>query len=392
MAVIAEIADFQAEMSEWRRTLHRHPETAFEEFWTADFIAAKLEEFGLEIHRGLAGTGIVATVPGRQTGNRAIGVRADMDALDIFELNDFEHRSRNDGKMHACGHDGHSTMLLGAAKYLSRTRDFSGTAYLIFQPAEENEGGAGVMVEQGLFEKFPMDAVYGMHNRPGLPVGRMYMRSGPAMAGFDIFELTIDGHGCHAANPHNGVDPIVVQAHLVTALQTIASRNINPIDSAVVSVTQVHGGDAYNVIPQQVVLRGTVRCFKADVQDMVEAGIRRIAENIGATFGADIAVHYERRYPPLINDGEHMRQCYEAAAKVFGADNVSTDAPANMASEDFAFMLNARTGCYVNIGNGEGEEGGCVVHNPHYDFNDAALSYGASYWARLIEHCLPVSA
>ena len=388
MNVIPALQEIAQELTDWRRTLHSKPETAFEEEWTSDFIAEKLVSMGLEPHRGLAKTGIVASIKGEQQGNRAIGLRADIDALDIQEANTFAHRSVNPGKMHACGHDGHSAMLLGAARYLSEHRDFSGTVYVIFQPAEENEGGAGVMIEEGLFEQFPMDAVYGMHNRPGTPVGKMVMRAGPSMAGFDIFDIEIQGKGAHGAMPHTGVDPIVVQAHLVTALQSVVSRAVDPIESAVLSVTQVHGGDAYNVIPDSVVVRGTVRTFKTAVQDRVEASIRRISTHIGEVFGATVKVNYERRYPALVNDPEHMALCRRAAAVVCGEDNVEVGVAPTMASEDFAFMLQAKPGCYVNIGNGEGDDGGCMVHNPSYDFNDKALALGSSYWVTLVHTAL----
>ena len=383
MTVTAQIEQLSDQLTHWRRALHQKPETAFEEQWTSDYIAEKLESLGLEVHRGLAKTGIVAVVRGEREGNRAIGLRADIDALDIHEANTFEHRSQHPGKMHACGHDGHSAMLLGAAHYFADHRDFGGTVYLVFQPAEENEGGAGVMIEEGLFEQFPMDAVYGMHNRPGLAVGRMVMRSGPSMAGFDIFDIEIQGKGAHGALPHTGVDPIVIQAQLVTALQSVVSRNVNPIESAVLSVTQVHGGDAYNVIPDKVTLRGTVRTFKTEVQDQIEAGIRRLCKQIATGFGAEIHVNYERRYPALVNDEDHMAVCLQAAHDVFGEENVEVGVAPTMASEDFAFMLQAKPGCYVNIGNGEGEDGGCAVHNPSYDFNDDILALGASYWVKL---------
>ena len=383
MNTIPELEALSPELAHWRRQLHRHPETAFEEYWTSDFIADKLQAMGLEYHRGMAKTGIVAVVEGEAPGERAVGLRADMDALDITEANNFEHRSQNPGKMHACGHDGHSAMLLGAAHYLASHRDFAGTVYLIFQPAEENEGGAGVMVQEGLFKRFPMDAVYGMHNRPGTPVGKMEMRSGPSMAGFDTFDLVVQGKGAHGALPHTGVDPIVVQAHLVTALQSIVSRNINPLESAVLSVTQVHGGDAYNIIPERVRIGGTVRSFTPSVQDHIENSIRRIAHQVGSAFDAEISVTYERRYPALVNDANHMAVCHQAAAEVCGEDNVQVGVPPTMASEDFAFMLQQKPGCYVNIGNGEGMDGGCVVHNPSYDFNDRILALGASYWVRL---------
>lgn len=386
MPIVNRIAEFHEEMTRWRREMHSHPETAFEEEWTSDFIAQRLAEIGVDrIERGIAKTGIVATIEGNGDSGRAIGLRADFDALDITETTGRPWASTNPGKMHACGHDGHTAMLLGAAKYLAETRNFDGTAVLIFQPAEENEGGGRVMVEEGLFERFPVDAVYGMHNRPGLPIGKMCMRAGPAMAGFDIFEITIHGYGGHAARPHTTVDPVIVQAHIVQALQTIASRSTDPLESVVVSITQVHGGDTWNVIPEKVVLRGTVRAFKPEVQDRTEAVMARLCRNVATAFDARVDVHYERRYPPLSNDADHIDLCADMARDLVGAENVDTDPAPVMGSEDFAFMLNERPGAYVNLGNGTGEDGGVMVHNPGYDFNDAALPWGASFWARLIE-------
>jgi amidohydrolase len=386
MPIINRIGQFHDAMIEWRRTLHQHPETAFEEHWTSDYVADRLEEFGMdEIHRGIAKTGIVAVLRNGAS-RRSIGLRADMDALDIEEANDVPYKSRNPGKMHACGHDGHTTMLLGAAKYLAETRNFDGTVYFIFQPAEENEGGGRVMVEEGLFERFPADAVYGMHNAPGLPVGEMTMRAGPSMAGYDIFEIVVEGYGTHAARPNQGVDPVVVQAQIVLGLQTIASRNVNPVDSVVVSITQVHGGDTWNVIPPRVVLRGTVRSFKREVQDQTEERMRALAESIAAAHGATATIRYERRYPPTVNDAGHMERCADVARALCGEEKVDTDAPQGMGSEDFSFMLNEKPGCYVRLGNGRADEfGGIVVHNPRYDFNDEALPFGASYWAMLVE-------
>jgi amidohydrolase len=276
MPIINRIGELTDVMTEWRHEMHKHPETAFEEVWTSQFILEQLETFGMdEIHTGIAKTGIVAVLKGQGGSTDAIGLRADFDALDIIELNDIPYKSQNPGKMHACGHDGHTAMLLGAAKYMAETRNFDGTVYFIFQPAEENEGGGRVMVEEGLFERFPMRAVYGMHNSPGLPVGKISMGPGPMMAGYDIFEITIDGYGTHAARPHQGVDPVIVQAQIVLSLQTIASRQTDAIESVVLSITQVHGGDTWNVIPQQVTLRGTVRCFKPEMQDLVEERMRK---------------------------------------------------------------------------------------------------------------------
>jgi len=389
MPTIKELDALIPAMTEWRHELHQKPEIAFEEEWTSDFIAEKLESFGIEIHRGLAKTGIVGVVRGKVPGSRAIGLRADMDALEIEEANIFTHRSQHPGKMHACGHDGHSAMLLGASKHFAENPDFPGTVYLIFQPAEEMEGGARVMIEEGLFDQFPMEAVYGMHNAPGLAVGQLHLRDGPMLASLDLFDIDIQGKGAHAAEPHTGIDPIIVQANLVNALQTICSRNIDPLKSAVLSVTQVIGGTTYNVIPDKVVVRGTVRTFEPEIQDQVEAGIKTIAEHIGHAFGATISVNYERRYPPLVNHTEHVELCRQAAVRVFGDANVCVDTPPDMGSEDFALMLQSMPGCYVYIGNGEGSEGGCMVHNPNYDFNDNILSRGASYWVTLVDTVLP---
>src|SRR5262245_6846790 len=283
MPLIDGIVALQSEMKSWRRDIHAHPETAFEEFRTADFVAGKLQEFGIQVHRGLAGTGVVGTLRAGQ-GNRAIGLRADMDALHITETNDFTHKSTINGKMHACGHDGHTAMLLGAAKYLAETRKFDGTVHFIFQPAEENEGGGRVMVEQGLFDLFPVDCVFGLHNIPGIPEHHFAMRSGAAMSSYDVFEIQVEGRGSHAALPHQGIDPVVVASHIVLALQTIVSRNTHPLDSAVVSVTQIHGGDTWNVIPPSVTLRGTVRSFDRAVQDRIEADLGRIAQQVAGAF------------------------------------------------------------------------------------------------------------
>ena len=386
MPIINRIAGYHDEMTAWRRDIHAHPETAFEEHRTSDVVAERLAAFGLEVTRGMAGTGVVGTLKAG-SGRRAIGLRADMDALHIHEKNGFAHRSQNAGRMHACGHDGHTTMLLGAAKYLAETRNFDGTVHFIFQPAEENEGGGRVMVEEGLFDRFPVEAVYGMHNWPGMPVGQFGVMKGPMMAAFDIFEITVTGVGCHAAMPQRGVDPVVVAAEIVGALQTIASRAISPLDAAVVSVTQFHAGDTWNVIPEEAVLRGTTRTFKYEIQDLVEARVKRIAEGVAATHGCTAAVRYERRYPATVNSATETEIAGDTLADVVGAANVLRDLAPTMGSEDFAFMLQAKPGCYVWIGNGPGE-GGCTLHNPAYDFNDEILPIGASYWARLVERSL----
>ena len=384
--MIGAIGAFEAELVAFRRDLHAHPEVAFEEHRTAGRIAAELERLGIEVHRGLARTGVVGTLRAG-SGTRAIGLRADMDALPIAEQNAFDHRSRNAGRMHACGHDGHATMLLGAARYLATTRRFDGTVHFIFQPAEENEGGGQVMVREGLFDRFPVEAVYGMHNWPGLPAGQFGLRPGPMMAGFNLFEILVTGRGAHAAMPHQGTDPVVAGAALVQALQTLTSRNLSPLDSGVVSVTQFHAGDTWNVIPSEVVIRGTTRAFTPAVQDLLEGGLRRLCAGIGTAHGCEVAVRYERRYPALVNSEAQSRIAREVLESLVGADNVQWGCEPTMGGEDFAFMLEARPGCYVFIGNGPGE-GGCMLHNAHYDFNDDILALGASYWVRLVEHCL----
>lgn len=390
MAVINRIAEFHEDIKGWRRDLHAHPETAFEELRTSDFVAEKLNEWGIEVHRGLATTGVVGVLKGQKNNGRAIGLRADMDALHLTELNEFEHRSKNEGKMHGCGHDGHTAMLLGAARYLAETKNFDGTVNFIFQPAEENEGGGRVMVEEGLFEKFPVEAVYGLHNMPGIPAGQVGMRVGPAMAAFDIFEVTVDGVGAHAAMPHLGVDAVVITSQIVTALQTIASRRVDPLESVVVSVTQFHAGDTWNVIPQQAVIRGTVRSFKKEIQEQAEADIRRIAQGICEAQGATMSMRYERRYPAVVNTSLETDIAAEVAAEVVGETNVEVGAPPLMGSEDFAYMLQEKPGCYIWLGNGaDGQPGGCSVHNPHYDFNDDISVIGASYWAKLVETTMP---
>jgi len=385
MAIVEKIKLLQEEMAEWRHDIHAHPETAFEEQRTSSVVAKKLESFGLRVHKGLGRTGVVGTLVAG-SGKRAVSLRADMDALHIHEKNAFAHRSQHEGKMHACGHDGHTTMLLGAAKYLAQTRNFDGTVHFIFQPAEENEGGGREMLEQGLFDKFPCDSVYGMHNLPGMPVGQFGLRPGPMMASFEIFDIELSGRGSHAAMPHTGIDPVVAASALVQALQTITSRNVDPIESAVVTVTQFHAGDTWNVIPDSAVVRGTTRAFKPEVQDLVERRMREICAGIAATYGAQVKIRYERRYPPTVNAARETEICASVLERMVGPENV-VRVPPVMGSEDFAFMLQAKAGCYVFVGNGSGE-GGCMLHNPHYDFNDEVLPIGASYWANLVEHIL----
>ncbi len=389
MPIINRIANFHDDMTAWRRHLHANPETAFEEHATADFIEGKLRDFGIEVHRGLAGTGVVGSL---STGDGpAIGLRADMDALDIPEINEVPHKSTRPGKMHACGHDGHMAMLLGAARYLSETKRFKGTVRFIFQPAEENQAGGKVMVADGLFEKFPVDSVYGMHNWPGLPVGSFAVKAGPMMATADIFEIAIRGRGAHAAMPHLGIDTVAIGAEIVSALQTIVSRNADPLDAAVVSVTQFHAGDTYNVIPEVAFLRGTTRTFSPEVQDMIELSIERIARGVAGAHGGTIEFRYERRYPATINHERESEIAAGIAKDIAGAENVLLTPSPSMGAEDFAFMLQEKPGSYIWVGNGP-VNGDRNLHNPSYDFNDEILPIGASYWARLVESALPGTA
>jgi amidohydrolase len=386
MRIVPEIGSLVPDMKTWRHHLHAHPETAFEETATSAFVADKLRSFGLEVHTGLAKTGVVAVLRGGSNGD-AIGLRADLDALHVHERTGVAHASRNEGKMHACGHDGHTTMLLGAAAVLARKKHLAGTVYFIFQPAEENEGGGRVMVEEGLFDRFPMRAVYGMHNWPRKPLGTFAMRVGPLMGAYDIFEIIVTGKGAHAAMAYTGKDPMLFAAHTINALQTIVARNLHPLDAGVVSVTQVHGGDTWNVIPQEVVLRGTVRTFKREVQDLIEERMKRIVAGVAATFDMTATLRYERRYPATINAATETQHAIAAAAAVVGAEQVDTDPTPEMGSEDFAFMLQKKPGCYVWLGAGAGPDTP-NIHSPHYDFNDDALSIGASYWVTLAEQQL----
>jgi hippurate hydrolase len=371
------------DMTGWRRDIHAHPELGFQEKRTSDFVAVQLESFGIEVHRGIGKTGVVGVLRAG-TSNRSIGLRADMDALPIQEANTFAHRSKHDGRMHACGHDGHTAMLLGAAKHLAATRRFDGTVYFIFQPAEEGIGGAKAMVEDGLFKRFPCEAVFGMHNRPGLALGKFAVRSGPMMAGGAFFDIDIEGKGAHGARPESGIDSVLVAAHVATALQSIVSRNVRPVDTAVVSVTQIHAGDAYNVIPQKARLSGTVRAFSNETMEMISRNLRRVAEGVAAGFGAKAAVDFRLIFAPLVNDAREAEFAAGVCAEIVGSDNVRRDPSLIMASEDFSFMLAEVPGCYINIGNGDGA-GACEVHNPSYDFNDAALPYGANFFVRLVE-------
>jgi len=390
MTTTEAIAPLHAEMTAWRRDIHAHPELGFQESRTANLVADRLESFGLDVVRGVGRTGMVGTLRAGSTA-RAIGLRADMDALPITESNTFEHRSRHAGVMHACGHDGHTAMLLGAAAHLARTRRFDGVVHFIFQPAEEGLGGARAMVDDGLFERFPCEAIFGMHNRPSLAVGRFAVRAGPMMAGGAFFDIRVTGKGTHGARPEAGVDAALAAAQIAVSLQSIVARNVAPVDTAVLSVTRLHAGDAYNVIPQSAELGGTVRAFSRDVMRGVETAMRRVATNTAAAFGAAAEVDFRELFAPTVNDAAEADFAARICSELVGADHVERQPPLIMASEDFSFMLERVPGCYLNIGNGAGE-GGCEVHNPGYDFNDAALPLGAAFYARLVETRLAARA
>jgi amidohydrolase len=394
MKVLDAIAEQAAAIAAIRRDIHAHPELCFEENRTADVVAAKLTEWGIEIHRGLGKTGVVGILKNGSS-DRAIGLRADMDALPIQEFNQFAHASQHTGKMHACGHDGHVAMLLAAAQYLAKHRQFDGTVYFIFQPAEEGGGGAREMIRDGLFKQFPMQAVFGMHNWPGLPAGQFALSAGPVMASSNEFKITIHGKGCHAAMPHNGIDPVVVACQMVQAFQTIVSRNLKPIEAGVISVTMIHTGEATNVVPDQAELQGTVRTFTVEALDMIEQRMREVAEHTCAAFGASCHFEFERNYPPTINHAAEADYARAVMADIVGPDNVRPQEP-TMGAEDFAYMLQELPGAYCFIGNGDGVhrlvghgEGPCTLHNPNYDFNDDLIPLGATYWVRLIQKWLP---
>ncbi len=393
MNLVPEVLEAAADLAMLRRDLHAHPELGFEEDRTADIVAARLAGWGIEVHRGMARTAVIGVVHGRDGGacGRAVGLRADMDALPVQEHNRFAHTSRHAGKMHACGHDGHTAMLLAAAQQLARRRDFDGRVILVFQPAEEGRGGAVAMVEEGLFERFPMEAIFGMHNWPGIPVGSFAVSAGPVMASASTFKVVVRGTGSHAALPHLGVDPVPAACHLVLAWQTIVSRNLKPTDAAVLSVTMIHAGEARNVVPEHCTLEGTVRTFSIDALDTIETRLRAAAAHTCAAMGASCEIEFLRRMAPLVNHGHEARFAGAVLRDMVGAARVLPQEPA-MPSEDFAFMLRAKAGCYVFIGNGEGAhrqsghgEGPCMLHNPSYDFNDELIPVGASYWVRLAE-------
>ncbi len=393
MKLLDSIVTEAASIVALRRDIHAHPELCFEEVRTADLVAAKLTEWGIPVHRGLGGTGVVGIVR-NGTSTRAVGLRADMDALPMQEFNTFAHASRHAGKMHACGHDGHTAMLLAAARHFAKNRNFDGTVYLIFQPAEEGGGGAREMIKDGLFEKFPMEAVFGMHNWPGTQVGRFAVSPGPVMASTAEFKVTIRGKGAHGAMPHLGTDPVPIACEMVQAFQTIVSRNIKPVDAGVVSVTMIHSGEATNVIPDSCELQGTVRTFRAEVQDMIEARMKKIAEHVCAAHDATCEFAFQRNYPATVNSAPEAEFARKVMASIVGEDNVQVQEP-TMGAEDFAFMLQARPGAYCFIANGDGSHremghgaGPCMLHNPSYDFNDDLIPLGATYWVRLAEEWL----
>jgi amidohydrolase len=397
MKLIDPILQFHEELQQIRRDIHAHPELCFEERRTADVVASKLSEWGIPVLRGMGVTGVVGIIRNGSS-QRAIGLRADMDALPMQEVNTFDHASRHAGKMHACGHDGHTAMLLGAAHYLSRHRNFDGTVYVIFQPAEEGGGGARRMMDDGLFTQCPMQAVFGMHNWPGAPAGSFGVTAGPMMASSNEFEVIVKGRGSHAAQPHKSIDPIMVAVQIAQSWQTIITRNKSPIDAGVLSITQIHAGSATNVIPDEATLIGTVRTFTLPVLDLMEERMRDIAVHTAAAFGADVDFRFLRNYPPLINHAQETEFAVGVLRDIVGADAVDAQVEPTMGAEDFAFMLQEKPGCYVFIGNGEGTHrdighglGPCNLHNPSYDFNDDLLPIGATYWVRLAETYLPLA-
>jgi amidohydrolase len=375
---------YQDELSAIRRDIHAHPELGLEEYRTAELVARKLEEWGIEVHRGVGKTGVVGVLR-NGNGPASVGLRADMDALPILEATGLPYASQNPGRMHACGHDGHTTMLLGAARYLAEIRNFNGTVNFIFQPAEEGVGGALEMLKDGLFERFPCDSVYGMHNRPGLPVGKFITGPGARAAGGAFFDITITGKGAHGAYPHHSIDPIVVACHLGTALQSIISRNISAQDTAVLSITRIQSGDAYNVIPQSAIMAGTVRTIKSDVMTMIEQNMKRLAVSVADGFGAEATVDFRIIFAPMVNNEVEAIAYGDAAAALVGEDNVRRDGPPGMGSEDFSFMMEKVPGAHINLGNGDS----AALHNHLYDFNDEIIPYGVALYGAIVEKKLP---
>ena len=393
MKTIDAIAAQAPAIAALRRDIHAHPELCFEEVRTADLVAAKLTQWGIPLHRGMGKTGVVGIVHGRDGGacGRGVGLRADMDALPMQEFNTFAHASQAPGKMHACGHDGHTAMLLAAAQYLASHRDFDGTVYLIFQPAEEGGGGARVMMDDGLFTRFPMEAVFGMHNWPGMPAGTMAVSAGPVMASTSEFKITIRGKGSHAAMPHMGIDPVPIACQVVQGFQSIVSRNKKPLDAGVISVTMIHAGEATNVVPDACELQGTVRTFTTEVLDLIERRMRQVAEHTCAAHEARCEFEFARNYPPTVNSPAEAAFARQVMVDILGEDKVLAQEP-TLGGEDFAYMLQAKPGAYCFIANGDGGHremghggGPCTLHNPSYDFNDALIPLGATYWVRLAQ-------
>jgi hippurate hydrolase len=394
MKLIPEVLAARDEIQSLRRSIHAHPELRYEETRTAELVAQSLEKWGLRVQRGLGKTGVVGVLQ-RGSGTRSIGLRADMDALPIQEINTFEHRSQAPGKMHACGHDGHTAMLLGAARHLAMHGQFDGTIVFIFQPAEEGGAGARAMIEDGLFEQFPVDAVFGIHNWPGMPAGTFGVTEGPIMASSNEFRIDVKGVGAHAAMPHNGRDPVFAAIQIGNALQSIITRNKKPIDTAVLSITQIHAGDAVNVIPSDAWLAGTVRTFTTETLDLIESRMSKVAEATASAFDCSATVTFNRNYPPTINSRDETRFAVEVMREIAGAQNVEAQTEPTMGAEDFAFMLQAKPGCYAFLGNGDGRHrdaghgaGPCMLHNASYDFNDELLPIGTTYWVRLAERFL----
>ncbi|MDN3565366.1 M20 aminoacylase family protein [Paeniroseomonas aquatica] len=384
MSAFDAIARTQAELVAIRQDIHAHPELGMEEHRTAELVARKLEEWGIEVHRGVGGTGVVGVLRSGN-GEQAIGLRADMDALPMEEANNLPYRSTANGRMHACGHDGHTTMLLGAARYLAETRAFNGTVNFIFQPGEEGCGGALAMLKDGLFERFPCNQIFAMHNRPGLPVGQYAIRPGPTAAGGAFFDITVEGKGSHGARPEAGIDPVLAACHITAALQSIVSRTVSPMDTVVVSVTKIAGGDAYNIIPQFAKISGTARFFSDKARAQIETGLQRVAEGVAAGFGASASLDFRLIFAPTINAPEQTERFAAAAAELVGEDKITRTNQPGMGSEDFSFMMQQVPGAYLHVGNGDSAS----VHNQHYNFNDEAIPYGAALLARVIERELP---
>ena len=387
MTPMTRLTELQPEMTDWRRDFHAHPEIGFEEHRTSAIVAAKLAEWGIEVHRGFGGTGVVGVIRGRKSagGNRAIGLRADMDALPMEEANGFAYRSTTPNRMHACGHDGHTTMLLGAAKYLAETGNFSGTVHLIFQPAEEGLAGAKAMLDDGLFERFPCDAIYGIHNSPDLPLGTVKALTGTALAAIDYFSVVLRGRSAHGAHPHQGVDTVSIAAQVISVLNALPSRHVDALESAIISIGQIHGGTSDIVLPETVELRGSVRTLKPEVRDRVEALFHQAVTHTAAAQGGTAEISYRRAYPATINTPAETEGAVAAAAAIVGGGNVIREGDPLLAGEDFAFMLERAPGAYLLFGQRDGDKGGTPVHNPGYDFNDDLLPLGASYLAGLAE-------